>query len=105
MRIALVARCRTVDSPSAEQRIIALVDVDGDGGRAGRRWLVVVRLERSLVDLIVGTVRLRRRLDVDEGHRGAQTNIFFPLRQQLHALHAAIPFKMLQNPVFSCVIR
>lgn len=33
-------------------------------------WLVVVRLERPLLDLVLAAVRLRRRLDVDEGDGG-----------------------------------
>lgn len=79
----------------AQEAVVPLVDVNGRARGAGRGRLIVIRLERALVDLVLGALRLRRRLDIDKRYRCTNSILLVFLGQQLHTLNPPISLKML----------
>lgn len=76
----------------SHQSIVPFMNVDGRWGRAWCRWFVIVCLQSPVFNLVIGIVRLGRRLNVDKGDRCARSStvvLFF--WQNFHALHLTIP--------------
>lgn len=70
-----------------------VVDGCGSGGARDGSRLVVLGAQCSLLQCLLVVVRLRSRLDVHEGHGGAQPGALVTLgpRQQFDTLHPPIP--------------